>query len=413
MPRYCSIKSLNRRSLFLSVLLALIFFSFSVSGRASEIVDSKSASTPDIYANYNLAGLEKPARISWKKRIGEPNRFRGVPQINPSTPVIFGDYLYTGSSSGTLYAFSVDSGAQIWKFESDSSIEASPAVNQDHIAIATLGGKLHLLNRHTGEEVFTYKIVNSINSAPIMDSENIYFITTNNRIHAVDLSDGKKRWTYSQRIKKEVRARFVNSPAQSKDKLFILLSNGVIAALDKKTGKELWRKTLLKGEGPWPVARRTPVYLEGHLYLIDKDGVIVVLDSDSGELRLIFDVGKAVDFLVTQKSVVVATDKEIISINRANGNTDWIESVRKGSIEKIYGAGDHIYIISSKIVEPLWIGYFKKKISYVSTITIDDGTYVWKKKFRSSISANIGAATEQLSILTDKGKLYVFNSRAL
>ncbi len=411
MPRYCSTRSLARRVLFLFFL-----FVFVAIGTPSSAIGSKAGKEPEIAeqyikANYITVGLENPAQVSWKKKIGESNRFRGIPQMNSSTPLIFGGSLYTGTSTGAFHGFKLDRGKPLWTFESESPIEAAAVANNDLVCFATLGGTLYCLDRLSGVESFNYQISSSINSAPIMDSKNIYFISTNNRLHAINLSSGKKRWSFSQKIRGKVGSRFLNTPAQSKDKLFILLSSGDLIALGKETGKELWRKNIFKGSDSWLVARRAPLYLDGHLYIIDKDGAVVVLDADSGELRVVFDVGVAVDFLVTLEHIVVATKDELISIDMATGNTLWIESVTDGSIERIFGAGSHIYVTSSKEVETLWIGYLKKKISYVTVFTIDDGTRVWKRKFRSGISANVAASKEKLSILTDKGKLYVFNSR--
>ena len=411
MPGYCSIRSLIRRAVFLSFLFVLVSIGSPSFAASTEAFDALRVADQRTHANYSPIGLDTPAAVSWKKKIGEPNRFRGVPQINPSTPVIFDGSVFAGSSTGFVHAFSLERGEGLWTFESGSPIEAAVVANKDYLCFATLGGTLYCLDRLSGVEVFNYRIMSSINSAPIMDSENIYFISTKNRLHAVSLKSGKKLWTYSQRIRGKAIARFVNSPAQSSDKLFILLSNGVLTALNKKTGKELWRRTLLKGPGPWSSARRTPVYLDGQLYLIDKDGAVVVLDAGSGELRVVFDVGRAKDFIVTIDHVIVSTGEELISINRATGNTDWIESVTDGSIEKIFGAGKHIYTISSKEVDTFWTGFFKRRISYISAFTIDDGTRIWKKKFRSSISASVVAANDNLSIFTDKGRLYVFNSR--
>ena len=245
-----------------------------------------------------------------------------------------------------------------------------------------------------------------------MDSERIYFLSTKDRLHAIDFTSGEKLWTYSQRNRAVLAPRFTNTPAQSADKLFVLFSNGVLVALNKETGKELWQRSVLKGPGPWPGARRTPVYLDGNLYIIDEDGVLLVLNADTGSLRIVFDVAKAVDFVVTKENIIIASTTELISVNRSTANSVWIETLDAAAFRRIYGAGDHIYVVSIKEKEPMWLAYVAKKSAVLSAHAIDDGTFLWKKKFRSGVSSEIAVLNDHLAILTDKGRLYVIGSKS-
>jgi outer membrane protein assembly factor BamB len=346
----------------------------------------------------------------WKNKIGGPNRFQGTPQENPSSPLIIEDTLYVGSSTGIFYAYSLKKGKRLWTFDAQSAIHASVA-NEGSICFGTAEGVLYCLNRASGEELFHYNITSSISSAPVMDSERIYILSTKNRLHAIDLNDGKKHWTYSQRYREGLSPRFINTPAQSGDQLFVLFTNGVLVAIKKDNGKELWQRSVLKGEGPWPGARKRPLYLNGNLYIIDQDGALLVLDANNGSLHMVFDVAKAVDFIVTRDNIIIASIEELISINRESGNALWIEALDAASSNRIFGAGEHIYIVSVKEKDPVYLAYVMRKRSILSAYTIDDGTFIWKKKFRSSISADISVANDSLAILTDKGRLYVIGAK--
>lgn len=406
------IKSLVKQRLSILFFAVLFTLSMPYSVRALENGGAQGLDFPSAqnFGNYNSAGLTDFVKSLWDIKIGGPNRFQGVPQINSSSPLILGDTLYAGSSTGIFYAYSLDKGKRLWSFDAGSAVYASVA-NDDSICFGTEAGKLYCLNRSSGEELFHYSITSSITSAPVMDSERIYLLSTNNRLHAITLTGGEKLWTYSQRNRVSLAPRFINTPAQSKEKLFALLSNGVLVAIEKDTGKELWQRTVLKGPGPWPGARKSPVYLKGNLYIIDKDGAILALDANNGSLRVVFDVAKAVDFVVTKDNIIIISTDELISVSRATGDALWIEALNAVSSNRIFGAGAHIYVVSVKEKDPLYLAYVMRKSSILSAYTIDDGTFLWKKKFRSSVSADIAVANKRLAILTDKGRLFVLGAK--
>jgi outer membrane protein assembly factor BamB len=361
--------------------------------------------------NYNPEGLSDSIKNLWNAKIGGRNRFKGTPQSNPSSPLIVDNILYVGSSTGKFYAYSLDKGKRIWTFKASSAIHTSVLIDK-RICFGTVGGELYCLDAENGKEIFKYSITSSISSAPVADSERIYFLSTNDRLYAIDPTSGEKVWTYSQRNRVDLTPRFMNTPTQSDDKLFILLSSGVLVALNKETGKELWQRSVLKGPGPWPGARRSPVYLDGNLYIIDKDGVLLVLDADTGSLRIVFDVAKAVDFVVTKDNIIIASTTELISVDRISANAVWIEALDEVASRRIYGAGDHIHVVSITEKEPMWGAYVVKKRATLSAYAIDDGTRLWKKKFRSGVSADVSVIKDHLAIFTDKGRLYVIGSKS-
>ena len=416
MPSHYSKRSHVKKILFRSLFALSLIIAVPLSAQALETIDAAPGEVPSElmasgdFGNYGSGGLTDYVQHRWKTTIGGPNRFQGTPQSNPSTPLIIDNTLYVGSSTGIFRAYSLDRGKTLWKFDAGSAIHASVA-NDDAICFGTEGGILYCLNMTDGAELFHYNITSSISSAPVMDSGRIYFISTKDRLHALDLTDGKKLWTYSQRNRTTLAPRFINTPAQSEERLFVLLSSGVLVSINKETGKELWKRTVLKGPGPWPGARKTARYVKGNLYIIDKDGALLVLDADNGSLRMVIDVAKAVDFIVAGDNIIIASADELISVSSTTGNAVWIEALHSASTNRIFGAGAHVYVVSVKEKDPLWLGYVMRKRSELSAYTIDDGTFIWKRKFGSSVSADLSVVKDHLAILTDKGRLYVIGNK--
>ena len=60
-----------------------------------------------------------------------------------SSPVIFGDRVVFGGSSGEISILDVTSGDVIWQFDTASSIVASPAIAQGKLVIGTEDGQMY------------------------------------------------------------------------------------------------------------------------------------------------------------------------------------------------------------------------------------------------------------------------------
>jgi outer membrane protein assembly factor BamB len=60
-----------------------------------------------------------------------------------SSPVIFGERVVFGASSGEITMIDVTSGAVVWEFQTGSSIIASPAIAEGRLVIGTEDGQMY------------------------------------------------------------------------------------------------------------------------------------------------------------------------------------------------------------------------------------------------------------------------------
>jgi outer membrane protein assembly factor BamB len=63
--------------------------------------------------------------------------------------VVVGRRVFVGSTDGVLYALDLDTGKERWRFETGSSITASPAVADGCLVIGTLDGEVYCFGAAT------------------------------------------------------------------------------------------------------------------------------------------------------------------------------------------------------------------------------------------------------------------------
>ncbi len=322
--------------------------------------------------------------------------------------------VYLGSSSGLFYALDFISGDKIWEFEVDAPIDGTASVTTQSVCFGATDGYLYCLDKATGEMLWRYNSQSEIISSPLVSGSALFFTSADNRLHAVSLARGKKLWSYSRRADEMVTLRFFNSPASSKDKLFVLFSDGNICAFKKDSGRLLWKKEVVKDPSKIINSRRTPLYHDGLVYVIGSSGSVLALDALTGDLRVVYDVTNAVDFLVTDESFFVAGDDELISVDRETKETKWVKRHDKGETSSIAGAGSFIVLLSNLESTPIklkGLESLKTNRGYLQAFTKDKGSLVWTEKLPATVSANASSFGGNLSVLTDKGSLIIYGSK--
>ena len=115
-----------------------------------------------------------------------------------TTPALSHDesVVYFGSWDNKLYAVNVETGTEIWSFETNSYIQSSPAVGLDgKIYFGSMDSIFYALEAD-GSLAWEYFVGESIFSSPAIGSDGTaYFGDENGTLHAVH-SDGSEKWTY-------------------------------------------------------------------------------------------------------------------------------------------------------------------------------------------------------------------------
>ena len=117
-----------------------------------------------------------------------------------TSPVVSDDTVYVVDGSGLAAAFSLSEGRELWRFRSKGGAQnvnnvSSPIVVGDHLHFGTTSGFYYVLNRRTGEVVNEIDCGEPIFSTPVTGKDRVYFVTLGAQVHAVT-TDGKVLWKW-------------------------------------------------------------------------------------------------------------------------------------------------------------------------------------------------------------------------
>lgn len=187
-------------------------------------------------AELETGGELRPGSLKWRA-FGFNGEIDGAPGIG------FNNDIYLGTSSDTLYTFTVD-GALKWKFPTKGPIRSSPMVgNNEDVFVVSEDGRLYGLTNQ-GERLWgwatAYNSGSLLRSSPTLGVDGvIYFGDSDGRVHAVSSFDGLStggRWP-----KKISDAAIVVPPVIARDRTVIVAStDGFVYALDP-AGQLLWK----------------------------------------------------------------------------------------------------------------------------------------------------------------------------
>ncbi len=236
-----------------------------------------------------------------------------------TTPLLSGDTVYFAGYSGEVFALSLESGSEKWRFDTDDNIIAGLAISETTIYVGTDEGLLYALNLETeleednpnnpfdaGDSVWATPLlvegvlyVASVNgklyaldaetlepiwdapfkagrgliSDPVLADGTILVGGIDRTLHAVDAASGEERegWPF------KADNWFWGKPLVLDGTVYAPNLDGNLYALSLETGDELWSFEAEDG------IRSSPVLADDTLVLVDRDGNVYGLDPLTGE----------------------------------------------------------------------------------------------------------------------------------
>jgi outer membrane protein assembly factor BamB len=197
------------------------------------------------YARYD--GSNRPAsgpdlRVRWSKLLAA--EWNG-----PYVPVERGgaafdpvhSRIYVGSTQHYLWAFN-EQGKQLYRYETESSIEAEPtlAVAQDELYVTTGGGRVHGLRASDGHVRFNVELGSSISQPGVLSEDALYLVTDADGVFALSRKDGSTLWRYQREPRAGLKVSGHAGLLSSDQRIVTGFSDGSIVSLAKSDGHALW-----------------------------------------------------------------------------------------------------------------------------------------------------------------------------
>ena len=355
--------------------------------------------------------LEPPLELFWKFETGGPI---------VSSPAVYEEVLYFGSSDYYFYAIDSLTGEIKWKFKTNGRIDASPAIWKDIVYIGSLDGNLYALDTTTGKLKWKFEALGSIVSPPVVQYGLVIFGSTGGFIYALNATTGEKEWVFKTGGKIEA------SPAVYSQLLVAGSFDGKVYTLGVKSGVLVW--TFDAGE---PITSGSVVVDSGTVYVIAGAKYLYALDATNGEVNWKRELGRREHYRYSfgwylsskedipieegyspsvsagviystyhlQKWYSDGTKKKwlyLSAFDAQNGQTKWQFEVG--------GPVQNAPTISGSTV------YFGCDDGYLYALHADSGELKWKYLINSSIRSSPVIANGILYVGADDGYLYTFAS---
>jgi len=329
--------------------------------------------------------------IKWKLKTGKylsneaSNDSEYVSWIR-STPIIYGRVIYFGASDGYLYAVDIDTGKEIWKFQTGNCFDNTPVIGEETIyAINRSNGYLYSINLKTGKENWKLKVYGS-QSTPAYANGVLYFgsdsieegdwlrsllsIDVNNKkvkwrfktekaifcsptifdgiiyfgrqgfeyseFFAVEVSTGHKKWSIE--IPENNGATIVATPIVNDGIVYFKSRNGNLYAVEASSGKHRWALQGNFSDNSSPIVNKGIIYACGGIP--SGRGMICAIDAKSGQEIWEFEMckegydGNHVSPIATDGIVYCAGNKNIYALDMKTGKEKW-KFVSENSVESL------------------------------------------------------------------------------
>ena len=237
-------------------------------------VGQTTVSSNGVASEIPSVDLTQPLTLSW--------RYESNLTLN-LTPAFDDDRIYLPLSGGTLVSLTANKGQLVWRSEMGGELSASPAADRRGVFVASETGKaetgtrratgsLRALGREGGVTLWMRTLAMPLRGALTLANGKLFAGGSDGRVYALKSGNGEAIWFF------QYTAPFNSQPVVSGSRVYIGSEDGNLLALDEATGKLLWRyKT--KGAVRGPVANGNDI-----VYFGSGDGYVYAVNATTGRL---------------------------------------------------------------------------------------------------------------------------------
>lgn len=360
--------------------------------------------------NVSPGAVTVPMVKAWDKDLSASTVFKGYNKAQLASPALADGVIFVGSTNERFYSLDMRSGKVLWQFDAGYPLEAPPAVTEDRVCFGSSDGFMRCFDR-SGKLLWEFRARSEILSSPVIKDSMVFFSSSDDRLYALDAETGKKAWSYTRRVFKTVTPRIYASSAWADGRLYHFFSDGTLVCLNASDGKEIWSKKLVKNFDGADSTRRTPLVMGGVVYAIDDNNAVVALNGTTGDVKGIYNIIKAHDFVLPDmNTLVIAGTDRVVSINISSGAILWDKALVNSPMQSVFAAGEYLFVLSNHEARVLGIYFITTTKGYVEALKLTDGSMAWTSRLGSSVSANGAAAQSAVVLVPDSGELALFTS---
>jgi len=273
-----------------------------------------------------LGSFEKRVRLIslWGRDTGDGTREQRVNLV----PTVSGERVYAADRSGSVLAYKLDSGKQVWRSKTGLAISAGPGVGEGLVLVGSSEAELVALDSATGEERWRTAVSSEILSIPRISEGVVVVQTVDGNIAGLDASDGKRMWI-RDRSAPVLTLRGTSTPLIVQDIVLAGFASGKLTALDIQSGRQVWEVAVAVSRGRSELQRIVDLdsdaaIRDGILYVTSFQGRLVAISLQDGRMLWNRDMSAYAGIAVDNRQVYVSdADSELWALDRRTGASLW------------------------------------------------------------------------------------------
>jgi len=349
-------------------------------------------------------GIESPNGFKWIFKTDGPIR---------TSPAVYNNTVYFGSSDGNFYAVDFNSGKEKWSYKSGGAIQSTPAIAGDHIFFCNRNGILYSLSTKDGKENWKINLGKDLPlqwgfdyylSSPVIENGTIYIGSGSGIFYSIEFSTGSVSWEYN------CNARIRSTAAVSNNLVLFGDMSGRFYALGKEKGKLVWKFEVegMKYDNSKFGFDRKSIMSSGsvsgkNVVFGSRDGNLYNLDLKTG--KEIWKVGNGTSWIITSPAVYNGV------VYDGSSDARFVRAVDLKTGDELWKFNTHQAVWSSPAVSANSL-YFGDFSGALYSLDLQTGKENWSYKLLDGfIASSPVVVANNILIGGDDGSLYCLNGK--
>lgn len=313
-------------------------------------------------------------------------------------PVVADGRVYAAAVKGGVRAFDLQTGAQVWRYESDLRLSGGPGAGDGLVVVGSLDGEVVALDAATGAERWQAKVPNEVIAAPVIGQGMVFVRSNDGRLTAFDAGSGERRWFWVRELP-SLTVRGNDGPVLGPGFVFVGNDDGTVAALSLADGRQMWDIPVAQPDGRTELDRMadidgTPVLDGTVLYASSYRLSTLAIDAPSGRPIWASDRGgSSRPGLSIDKVLVTDRNGTVWGLDRSSGSPAWEQSaLARRNLGNVAVHGDYAVV-----------GDFE---GYLHWLRLDNGEFAARERAgRAPVKGALVVADGILVVQNVKGDL--------
>lgn len=282
----------------------------------------------------------------WSVNAGKGEGRVGVRQ----GPAVADGRVYAAAVEGGVHAFDLQTGKQVWRYESKLRLSGGPGAGDGLVVIGGLDGEVIALDAATGVEKWKAKVPAEVIAAPTIGLGSVFVHSNDGHVTAFDAASGERRWFWVNDVP-NLSVRGNDAVVLGPGYVFVGNDDGSVSALSATDGHSLWTVPVALPEGRSELDRMadvdgTPVLEGSTLYATSFKKQTLAIDAPSGRPMWSSQYGGAGRLGIGSDRLIVADPAgSVYALDKNSGASLWQQPVlARRSLTSAVVQGDYAVV---------------------------------------------------------------------